>query len=146
MIRRRSLWVLVALLAGGAIAYHIVMLTRSADESAHELATAQEQAENLRRSLEEVRAELARERQQRQRTLREASGLQARLERQALIDEIPRVLERVRHLPLRRPLRVRWVDREFTQKFMRQSLAEQLPPAKRVPYVATLVKLGLLPA
>jgi hypothetical protein len=144
---RRSLLVLLIALLAVVVVFGLYLreLTSATEESGRELSATREQLERVNRSLQDAQAEIGRQRQERDRLEKELHNLQARLERQALLAEIPRVLEKVRGLRLHTPLRVRWVDRDFTHRFAQESIERQVPTATRDSYTATLVKLGLLP-
>jgi hypothetical protein len=121
-------------------------LASATEESARELSTARERLGASRSDLQGAKAEAERLRKELDRREVDLRSLRTQLAQHTLVDEIARILEKVRGLPLRRPLRVRWVDRAFTRKYVRASIERHLPRERLEAYTATFAKLGLLPA
>lgn len=101
--------------------------------------------QRLRDELGQARRALAEQRAQNQRLEQQLVELRERLNKQRVILEITRAVEKVRGLPLRRPLRVRWVDGVFVKQFVSESIEQELSPDYIEAYVASLGRLGLLP-
>lgn len=97
--------------------------------------------EELRRAREEVR----RLRRERDTQREELERLRKQLERQRSIVQVARSLERIRGLPIRRPLRVRFVEQAWARRHMEQELERDAPAGYLEGYVATLARVGLLP-
>ena len=68
------------------------------------------------------------------------------LAQRAHVHEVASVVARVRGLRLRRALDVSLVDRDFVRRFVRESIMRDFGKAHVDAYVATLARLGLLPA
>ena len=127
------------------LAWHLREVMNASEELSSELGSAQNRLGDVGRERDLAQREVLRLRTLRDLLETDVKRLEERVERQTLMEEIPVVLERVRGYGLRRPLKVRWVDRAFTKKFVQGELARQLPKGYAEAYSRTLARVGLLP-
>jgi hypothetical protein len=105
----------------------------------------QQDRQRLSDELGQARQALAQQREQNRRLEQQLRALKERLNKQRVILEITQTVEKVRGLPLRLPLRVRWVDHAFVKQFVQSSIEQELSPDYIEAYVVSLGRLGLLP-